>query len=259
MGLQDGMRKVSEAAGARWRFYVRIMLGSCAEYPRIVFILVEAIQGFLAQILNSEFRGGRTIWWGLRVTLLAARIVKHRITWRDMTGHKKSHRIDLTWHATTSHHMTSHVANNHINSPQVTSQPTTLLHLNHATDHMTSKHITLKHMTSQPWNGRRLVHTEKLVWASRWSVALRTFYRQILSLLYISFPFWNFRPRLARELLVDSSKQLGKIHQQFNTIGIYIYNWLIDVDSRFLEEISKNPLENWWKTSVIVNQLSDSC
>ena len=41
-----------------------------------------------------------------------------------------------------------------------------------------------------------------MVSASPWSVALRTFYRQILSLLYSSFFFWNFRPRLARELIV---------------------------------------------------------
>ena len=33
-------------------------------------------------------------------------------------------------------------------------------------------------------------------------VALRTFYRQILSVLYSSFPFGNFRPRLVRVLLV---------------------------------------------------------
>ena len=30
-----------------------------SDYPRIVFILAEAIQGFLAQILNSEVRGRR--------------------------------------------------------------------------------------------------------------------------------------------------------------------------------------------------------
>ena len=41
-----------------------------------------------------------------------------------------------------------------------------------------------------------------MIWASRWSVALRTFYRQILSVLYSSFPFGNFRPRLVRALLV---------------------------------------------------------
>ena len=33
-----------------------------SDYPRIVFILAEAIQGFCAEILNSEFRGRRSIW-----------------------------------------------------------------------------------------------------------------------------------------------------------------------------------------------------
>ena len=62
---------------------------------------------------------------------------------------------------------------------------------------MTSKQVTLP-----PWNSGKLVHSKEMVWAWRWSVALRAFYRQILSLLYSSFFFWNFRPRLARELLV---------------------------------------------------------
>ena len=38
------------------------MVGSWSDYPRIVFILAEAIQGCLAEILNSEFRGRRSIW-----------------------------------------------------------------------------------------------------------------------------------------------------------------------------------------------------
>ena len=42
-------------------------------------------------------------------------------------------------------------------------------------------------MTSQPWNGKKPSSHQTMVWASRWSVALRTFYRQILSLLYSSF------------------------------------------------------------------------
>ena len=46
----------------------------------------------------------------------------------------------------------------------------------------------------QPWNGRRLVHSKEMIWASRWSLALRTFYRQILSVLYSSFPFWKLPP-----------------------------------------------------------------
>ena len=36
MRLQDGTSKVSEAAGARWRFYPRIMFGLSSDYPRNV-------------------------------------------------------------------------------------------------------------------------------------------------------------------------------------------------------------------------------
>ena len=38
------------------------MLGSWSDYPRIVFLLAEAIQGFSADILNSEFHGRCSIW-----------------------------------------------------------------------------------------------------------------------------------------------------------------------------------------------------
>ena len=38
------------------------MFGSCSDHARIVFLLAEAIQGFSADILNSEFRGRRSIW-----------------------------------------------------------------------------------------------------------------------------------------------------------------------------------------------------
>ena len=79
--LQDRTSKVSEAAGARWRFYRRIILGSSSDHlriilgsVRIVFLLAEAIQGFCAEILNSELRGRRSTWWVWRVTLLAPRI-----------------------------------------------------------------------------------------------------------------------------------------------------------------------------------------
>ena len=67
-------------------------------------------------------------------------------------------------------------------------------------------------MTSQPCNGKSFVQTEKKVWTSQWSVILRTFYRQILSLLYSSFFFWNFRHRLARELLVRLYRRTLDIH-----------------------------------------------
>ena len=45
--------------------------------------------------------------------------------------------------------------------------------------------------------------------SQHWSVALRTYYRQILSVLYSSFPFGNFRPRLVRALLVYRFMQFG--------------------------------------------------
>ena len=52
-----------------------------------------------------------------------------------------------------------------------------------------------------------------MIWASRWSVALRTFYRQILSVLYSSYPFGNFRPRLVRAVLVlmQAARTLGTL------------------------------------------------
>ena len=63
--------------------------------------------------------------------------------------------------------------------------------------------------------------SKEMIWALRWSVALRTFYRQILSLLYSSFPFGNFRPRLVRALLVyyvyGSHLQIFTRHLFFHT------------------------------------------
>ena len=53
---------------------------SCPDYPRMVvesslYWRKHAIQGFSAEILNSEFRARRSIRWGLRLTLVAPRIV----------------------------------------------------------------------------------------------------------------------------------------------------------------------------------------
>ena len=59
--LQDGASKVSEAAGAKWRFHPRIILGLSSNRLYII-ILAEAIQGFFAEILNSIFRGRRSNW-----------------------------------------------------------------------------------------------------------------------------------------------------------------------------------------------------
>ena len=52
--FQDGTSKVSEAAGARWRFYRRIVLGLCSDYPRIVFLFAEALQGVSAEFLSFK-------------------------------------------------------------------------------------------------------------------------------------------------------------------------------------------------------------
>ena len=74
---QDGIRKVTEAAGARWRFYRRIILGYpriILGYRRIVFLLAEALQGVSDETSASSFRGRRSIWWGWRVAFLAPRI-----------------------------------------------------------------------------------------------------------------------------------------------------------------------------------------
>ena len=38
------------------------IFGLSSDHARIVFILAEVIQGFSADILNSEFRGRRSIW-----------------------------------------------------------------------------------------------------------------------------------------------------------------------------------------------------
>ena len=51
------------------------MVGSWSDYPRIVFLLAEALQGFSADILNLEFRGRRSIWWCWMETSVAPRIV----------------------------------------------------------------------------------------------------------------------------------------------------------------------------------------
>ena len=47
--LQDGIGKVPEAAGARWRFYRRIILGLCSNR-----LLAEALQDVSAEILSFE-------------------------------------------------------------------------------------------------------------------------------------------------------------------------------------------------------------
>ena len=107
--LQDGIGKVPEAAGARWRFYRRIWSdivglssnrlsigGSTSRSFRSNLELQDFVAGavfgevagwlYLLRALEMTFhmsrrssmtfilRGRRNIWWGWRVTLLAPRI-----------------------------------------------------------------------------------------------------------------------------------------------------------------------------------------
>ena len=107
--VQDGKSKVSEAAGARWRFCVRIIVGLSSDILESSFywrkhsgsirwnlelqdFVVGAVFGevggwlYLLGALEMTFhmrcgwrmrfilRGRRSIWWGWRVTLLAPRI-----------------------------------------------------------------------------------------------------------------------------------------------------------------------------------------
>ena len=74
---QDGIGKVTEAAGARWRFYPRIS-SDIVGYRRIIlessFYWRKHFREFPMKSWASSFRGRRSIWWGWRVTLVAPRI-----------------------------------------------------------------------------------------------------------------------------------------------------------------------------------------
>ena len=91
--------------------------------------------------------------------------------------------------------MTWHVATNHINAPHVTSQPTTLLHL---TPQLTSWHHITHHHHGTP--ERRCAQKTRFghrTGSSPCAHAIGKF-----CLWFIVLSFWNFRPRLDRELLV---------------------------------------------------------
>ena len=68
--LQDGIGKVTEAAGARWRFYPRIS----SDILESSFYWRKHFREFPMKSWASRFRGRRSIWWGWRVTLVAPRI-----------------------------------------------------------------------------------------------------------------------------------------------------------------------------------------
>ena len=70
--LQDGTRKVSEAAGARWQFYPRIV-GLSSDILESSFYWRKHFREFPMKSWASRFRGRRSIWWGWRVALVAPR------------------------------------------------------------------------------------------------------------------------------------------------------------------------------------------
>ena len=108
---------------------------------------------------------------------------------------------------------------------------------------MTSKQVTLP-----PRNSRKLLHSKEMVWAWRWSVALRISYRQILSLLYSSFFFWNFRHRLARELLVVVAVVLIVVAVVAVVVTIFSRCWLFGLICLLLQA-SSAARSLWTKTT----------
>ena len=96
--LQDGTSKVSEAAGARWRFHGRIILGSWSDYPRIILesslYWRKQFREFPLQSWTWRFRGRRSICWGWRLTLLALRI-GNEVSYETRIKHE----IHFAWQA----------------------------------------------------------------------------------------------------------------------------------------------------------------
>ena len=85
--LRDRTSKVSEAAGARWRFHARIILESSLYWRK-------QFREFPMQSWTWRFRGRRSIWWGYRLTLLAPRIVN------DVSYVTRiNHEIHFAWQA----------------------------------------------------------------------------------------------------------------------------------------------------------------
>ena len=117
--------------------------------------------------------------------------------------------------------------------------------------------MTSKQVTSPPWNSRRLVHSKEMAWASRWSVALRAFYRQIHSSSNCKDFFfkWHRPPRkLAKEVFVKFipakektrfAKEWRKVlakdhviridsHEVFNTAQMLIFKGQLGVPPWYL-------------------------
>ena len=152
------------------------------------FVKLECHFSWRAQCLGGAyFRGSVVTAHHLAIHHITQ---PHRIT---TASHPiPSHHITfITWHSMTWHHVISSR-----NQPHYLISPCNQPH--HLTAH-SHQHTT----ETKPANSWRLVRAQNLVWAAAWLVALRTFYRQILSLACsVGFSLWNFCPLLARVLLV---------------------------------------------------------
>ena len=145
-------------------------------------------------------------------------MTSHCITWHDTTQKKTHTSHQMTWHDTTSHHMTWHDISQlttlpHLTSPRnqphyfVTSQPTTWHHVpHHRTLHHHHRHTTETQPattkmpppdgTAEGWCTQKTLFGHRTGW-SPCAHSIGKFFFWFIVL----FP-WNFRPWLARELLV---------------------------------------------------------
>lgn len=183
----------------------------------------------------------------------------------------------MTWHQTTSHDITSHLATNHIASRHLTVNYIASSHL--ATNLMTSYHVTSQHIASllrkhkQPPPKRRhqterlkagehkkfglgsapVVRPAHVVWAN-------SFFG-----LYGS-SLWNFRARLARELLISRVYIIKLIKANlvtavFNVLLSWINFWQKTVSSAchctslILEKAETETAQTWSLTSTLSLQL----
>ena len=89
--LQVRTSKVSEAAGARWRFYPRIMVGLSSNR---LYIGGSNSESCRCNLELKRFRGRRSICWGWRLTLLALRI-GNEISYETRIKHE----IHFAWQA----------------------------------------------------------------------------------------------------------------------------------------------------------------
>ena len=117
-------------------------------------------------------------------------MTSHCITWHDTTQAMTLHQ--MTW---PSHDLI----------PQQTSR------------HQNTSLQSTRHHHHGTAEGSFTVHSKEMIWASRWSVALRTFYRQILSLLYSCFLLEASAPGLSGHYWYTNKANTGILFHRILT------------------------------------------